>query len=88
MVYLAVAFGLAWLAQIAVVNALPGGVASLGGGLLVVTALVMWPPALGAIVVRKWVERSGFADAGPALARLALWPSGMVWPGHLPRSRR
>src|SRR5262249_43526460 len=42
----------------------PGLGRSLGGGILVAAALLMWPPALGAYVARRWVEHSGFADAG------------------------
>jgi membrane protease YdiL (CAAX protease family) len=67
LVYLVVAFGLSWAAQIALaVTALraPELAAQLGGGILVVAAALMWPPALGAFVARRWVEGGHFADAG------------------------
>jgi membrane protease YdiL (CAAX protease family) len=73
-VYLTMAFGLAWLVQVGLVFGLrgvPGGLASLGSGSLVVALLLMWPPALGAFVARRWVEHGGFGDAG------LHWPS---WP--------
>jgi membrane protease YdiL (CAAX protease family) len=80
LVYLALAFGLAWAAQAGLALALrgaPGGLAALGGGVLVVAVALMWPPAVGAYVARRWVERSGFADAGlrwpPRRYLLAAW---------------
>src|SRR5690606_6407988 len=66
-VYLTLAFGLAWAAQIAVAVMVRSGgdiLASPSGALLVTAIALMWPPALGAYVARRWVERSGFADAG------------------------
>jgi uncharacterized protein len=71
--YLAIAFGLAWAVQIGLALAARGGPGALNGlaaGQLVVAAALMWPPALGAFVVRRWIERSGFADAG---LRLPHW---------------
>jgi uncharacterized protein len=71
-VFLLLAYGLAWAAQIGLVLALrgvPGGMTALGGGMLVAALVLMWPPAVGAYVARRWVERSGFADAG------LRWPS-------------
>jgi len=66
-VYLALAFGLSWATQVAVALATreAGGLGTqLGFGILGVAVLLMWPPAIGAIVARQWVERSGFRDAG------------------------
>ena len=81
-VFLAISFGLAWLVQLGVVFGLrgvPGGLTSLGGGVLAVTALLMWPPALGAFVARRWVERRGFTDAG---VRWPGWRFGLLaWTG-------
>ena len=75
-VYLLIAFGMAWgcwaiplqvripasdlLLQLAVIPlaALPGGFA----------------PAIAAIVVRKWVTREGFGDAGSRLTLRGTWP--------------
>lgn len=67
LVYLALTFGLSWAAQIPLsimTRSNPQGLASLGGGILAVAVFLMWPPAVGAFVARRWVERSGFADAG------------------------
>jgi membrane protease YdiL (CAAX protease family) len=65
-VYLALAFGLSWTVQIGLSLGTAGGVAltSLGGGLLVTALFLMWPPAIAAYVARRWIERSGFDDAG------------------------
>jgi membrane protease YdiL (CAAX protease family) len=67
LVYLVIAFGLSWAAQIALSLAVrrdPASAAQLGGGILVVAVALMWPPAVGAFVARRWVERGNFADAG------------------------
>jgi membrane protease YdiL (CAAX protease family) len=85
-VYLALAFGLSWAAQIALSLALRGGpqtLASLGAGILVAALFLMWPPAIGAFVARRWVEAGsprrtvagGFTDGGlrwPAWRYVAL----------------
>ena len=66
-VYLALAFGLAWVVQIALVLALrdiPGGLASLGAGVVPVALFLMWPPAIGAFVARRRVERCTLRDTG------------------------
>jgi membrane protease YdiL (CAAX protease family) len=66
-VYLLFAFGLSWPTQIAIslsVRDNPTGMAALGGLTLVIAALLMWPPAIGAFVARRWVERGNFRDAG------------------------
>lgn len=65
--YLALAFGLSWAVQLGLALALrkvPGGILSLGGGTLVVAVFLMWPPAIGAYVARRWVEGDNFTDAG------------------------
>lgn len=66
-IYLALAFALAWAAQIGVIAGVrsAGSPAAIAGGEMLIVALVlMWPPAVAAYVARRWVERSGFADAG------------------------
>ena len=66
-VYLAISFGLGWLAQIAVVNLLSGvsgGLASLGPGALIAGALLMWPPAIGAVVAHRFVEHGRQGNLG------------------------
>lgn len=65
--FLVLAFGLAWAVQIALAAAVRSGaqtLAALGGGMVVAAVFLMWPPAVGALVARRWVEGSGFADAG------------------------
>jgi membrane protease YdiL (CAAX protease family) len=69
LVYLAIAFGLSWTAQVVLAllasRADGSGVTqTLGGGIFVVALALMWPPAVGAYVARRWVEGTGFADAG------------------------
>jgi membrane protease YdiL (CAAX protease family) len=71
-VFLGLAFGLAWTVQVGLVvwtRGAPGGLSALGPGVLIAAAALMWPPAVGAFVARRWVERDGFADAG------LRWPS-------------
>lgn len=66
-IFLLLAFGLGWLAQIVLIwmiGEAPEGLAALGGGILIAAVALMWPPAIGAFVARRWVERSGFSDAG------------------------
>ena len=77
-VFLLLAFGLAWAAQIALalaVRELPGGMQALGAGVLIAALALMWPPAVAAYVVRRWVERSGFGDAG---LRWPSWRYGII----------
>lgn len=64
LVYLGLAYGLAWAAQIALATRAGASLAALGGGILVAALFLMWPPALGAFVARRWVENGRFADAG------------------------
>lgn len=72
-VYLVLAFGLAWtLWEIPLRLGVP-----LRSGLFQVVALVgAFAPAMAAIIVRKWVTREGFADAG-------LDPAPRRWPYYL-----
>jgi hypothetical protein len=74
--YLALAFGLAWVPELAalargvrVAPPTPGGTALL--------ALVMFAPGASAFLVRRFVTREGFADAGlrvgPRRLYLAAW---------------
>ncbi len=66
-VYLALAFGLSWAAQVVVALLSPSGTLtaiSRSGGILVVAVFLMWPPAVGAYVARRWVEHGNLADAG------------------------
>jgi|DewCreStandDraft_2_1066082.scaffolds.fasta_scaffold00226_11 membrane protease YdiL (CAAX protease family) len=82
-VYLALAFGLSWMAQIGLAFALRhelgGALAVLGGGVLVVAVFLMWPPAIGAYIARRWVEGGNVADAG------LCWPAwrfvALAWLG-------
>jgi membrane protease YdiL (CAAX protease family) len=71
--FLALAFGLAWLPFL-------GQVAGAGA---VGPILMPLAPAIACIVVRRWVAREGFGDAG-LLPRLRHWPIyvlAVVWPG-------
>jgi len=65
-VYLILAFGLAWAAQIALVVLMRSGaqVGSLPGSSLVSAAALMWPPTVGALVSRQFIEGHNFGDAG------------------------
>ncbi len=79
LVFLAVAFGLAWPAQVGLVmlgrNA---GLVQSPWLVLPVAFVLMWPPAIGAYIARR-VEGSGFGDAG------LCWPAwpyiGLAWFG-------
>jgi membrane protease YdiL (CAAX protease family) len=70
--YLALAFGLAWVPFLAI----PLG---LGAG---APLLMPWAPALACVVVRRWVTREGFGDAGlrPNLGRWPLYLAALAWP--------
>jgi membrane protease YdiL (CAAX protease family) len=77
-VFLAIAFGLAWIVQVGLavaMRAAPQTFNALGGGVLVVAILLMGPPALGAFVARRWVEGGDFRDAG---LRLPGWRYGLI----------
>lgn len=65
-VFILIAFGLAWPVQVglALVSRQAAALASVGILVLPTAFLLMWPPALGAYVARRWVEKSGFGDAG------------------------
>lgn len=68
LVYLGIAYGLSWVAQITLALAQLGGVGAealtAGGSFLIAAVFLMWPPAIGAFVARRWVEGGNFADAG------------------------
>jgi membrane protease YdiL (CAAX protease family) len=76
--FLAIAYGLSWAMQIgvaALVRGTPLGISALGGGVLVAAVFLMWPPAIGAFVARRWLEGGNFEDAGlrwPPLRYLLL----------------
>ena len=76
--YLAIAFGLAWTAEI---WALSRGVRfkSLTPGTTLLLASVMFTPAIAAFVARRFITREGFADAG--LRRGPWRPYLMTWLG-------
>jgi membrane protease YdiL (CAAX protease family) len=69
LVYLLLAFGLSWTAQIGLAvwtgsDAARATPQALGGGMLVVALALMWPPAIGAFVARRCVEGGDFSDSG------------------------
>ena len=70
--FLAIAFGLAWLPFAPALLGLdaPGAI------------LMPFAPAIAAFVVRKWVTREGFADAGlrPNLRRWPFYLLAAAWP--------
>ena len=70
--FLALAFGLAWIPFLAI----PLGLPSYG------TVLMPFAPAIACFVVRKWVTREGFGDAGlrPNLRRWPLYLLALAWP--------
>ncbi|MGC4807874.1 CPBP family intramembrane glutamic endopeptidase [Micromonospora sp. DT233] len=79
LVYLALTFGLSWAAMVIVARGL---------GLSLADPLpqlsLAFTPALAAIVVRRWVTREGFRDAGLALRLRAAWRYYLIaWFGPL-----
>ncbi len=64
--FVLIAFGLAWPVQVGIALFGRQAAAPALTGILVLPLafLLMWPPALGAYVARRWVEKSGFGDAG------------------------
>src|SRR5215831_18014686 len=68
--YLILAFGLAWTSWMLLLPSSPSGnlvafqIGALPGA---------FAPALATFIVRKWITREGFADAGLAL-NLRKWP--------------
>ncbi|MBL7253048.1 CPBP family intramembrane metalloprotease [Actinoplanes sp. LDG1-01] len=77
--FLALAFGIAWGWEV---------VAHLGFGWSLVNPLVQAPagvaPAVAALVVRRWVTREGFADAGSRPRFRAAWRVYLLaWLGPL-----
>lgn len=71
--YLLIAFGLAWAGFETIYRA--KGLSPVA--LLAPTALSAFAPAIACLVVRKWVTREGFADAGLRL-HLRKWPYYIV----------
>jgi membrane protease YdiL (CAAX protease family) len=71
-VFLALAFVLAWLPFLA----------SVGGAVGVGPILMPVAPAIACIVVRRWVTREGFADAGlrPRLGHWPIYLVALLWP--------
>lgn len=68
--YLGITFALTWVVMGALIAL---GVRFDGQPVIyaqLVVAAVMWAPALGALIVRKWITREGFSDAG---LRLGSW---------------
>jgi membrane protease YdiL (CAAX protease family) len=67
LVYLLLAFGLSWAAQIGLAvwaRTDPSLVTPQAPAGLVVALGLMWPPAIGAFVARRWGEGGDFSDAG------------------------
>ena len=71
--YLLIAFGLAWMGFEAIYRAK----ALSPVALLAPTALSAFAPAIACFVVRKWITREGFADAG-LRPHLRKWPYYLV----------
>lgn len=81
-VFLLIAFGLAWVNWAVLISVYgttpPNTLLGILAGLPAAFA-----PAIAAIVVRKWVTREGFADAGLRLNLRRGWPYylfGWLWP--------
>ncbi|WP_414166488.1 CPBP family intramembrane glutamic endopeptidase [Streptoverticillium reticulum] len=77
--FLVIAFGGSWACIL---------IAYFGCGLSMVNPLAQLPfgimPALAAIVVRRWITKEGFADAGLALRLRGAWPYYLAaWLGPL-----
>ena len=78
-VFLLIAFGIAWLNLLVIwlvgIESPEGADLAQPDPLLVVLGLpVTFSPAIAAFVVRKWVTREGFADAGFKLHLRKGWP--------------
>src|SRR4051812_48896547 len=79
LVYLAITFGVTWsylfFARLVLDLSLVNPLVQLPGAFV---------PAIAAIVVRRWVTREGFADAGLVLRLRAAWPYWLLaWLGPL-----
>jgi membrane protease YdiL (CAAX protease family) len=72
--YLLLAFGLAW-STIFVARLLLLGL-SLGNSLVQIP--IAFSPAIAAVIVRRWITREGFADAGLALHLRSGWAYYLV----------
>jgi len=78
-VFLLIAFGIAWLNILVVwllgMGSAPDAEAAQPDPLLfVLTGPLAFAPAIAAFVVRKWITREGFADAGLKLHLRKGWP--------------
>ncbi len=80
-VFLAIAFGLSWAVQIVIALQAQDLVEGqdIGASQLLVAAALMFPPAIGAYVVRRWIEGRHFEDAGIRRPQLRL--SLVAWFG-------
>jgi uncharacterized protein len=70
LLFILVAYGLGWAAQIALSLVVRGGDASVtraGGGLVLIAGALMWPPALGAFAARRLERRSPSGRGLPGL---------------------
>ncbi len=80
-VFLAIAFGLSWLAQFLLAETFEETATqgAFNPGYILIAAALMFPPAIGAFVVRRWLEGNNFGDAG------LRWPSknylALAWLG-------
>jgi membrane protease YdiL (CAAX protease family) len=78
--YLLISFGATWTVEITLY--LQGF--SLANPLVQVLSLAWIAPAAAAFIVRRWVTREGFTDAGLALRLRAAWPHYLAaWLGPL-----
>jgi membrane protease YdiL (CAAX protease family) len=80
LVFCAIAFGIAWLnlllLWLIVVRPAPDPQAALSNPFLpILIGPLAFAPAIAAFVVRKWVTREGFADAGLRLRLRTGWPT-------------
>ncbi len=78
-VFLLIAFGIAWLDLLVIwllgVGSPEGAEPAQPNPLFIVLGLPFtFAPAIAAFVVRKWVTREGFADAGLGLRLRKAWP--------------
>jgi CAAX protease family protein len=78
--YLFITFGLAWIVWVPIALA---GIDGTSGLAQVALWANLCTPAIAAIVVRRWITREGFADAGLHPHLIAAWPYYLIawlWP--------
>jgi len=75
-VFLVLTFGLTWGLEIGLVRGLPRG----GPAYMAALVGVMLIPGLCAVIVRVWVEREGFGDAGLRWGRGRHYAAGWLLP--------